>query len=122
MEVVAVNIPISNGRNTGTQSLHNKDAKSITSKGCTKDTLSTDVLCPHYKVAKKYQEMRIWTPNFPPVIRGSQVGTTIECKDYIIEVPGGGELPSRILSLITGWAKQGHGSILLSTTFTIMAR
>jgi hypothetical protein len=45
--------------------------------------------------------MRIWTPSVPPIIRDNQAGTTIECKDYILEVPGGSELPSRILSLIT---------------------
>jgi hypothetical protein len=101
MEVVAANIPISGGGNTATQSLHNKEARSISSKGRMKDKLSTDVLCPYYKVAKKYQEMRIWTPGAPPIIRGNRAGTTIECKDYILEVPGGGELPSRILSLIT---------------------
>jgi hypothetical protein len=45
--------------------------------------------------------MRIWTPNVPPVIKGNRAGTKRECKDYILEVPGGGKLPSRILSLIT---------------------
>ena len=101
MEVVAVNIPISDGGNTAAQSLHNKEARSISWKGRTKDKLSTDVSCPYYKVTEKYQEMRIWTPGAPPIIRGNRAGTTIECKDYILEVPGGGELPSRILSLIT---------------------
>jgi hypothetical protein len=101
MEVVTANILISDGGNTAAQSLHNKEARSISSKGPTKDKLSTDVTCPYYKVAEKYQEMRIWTPGAPPIIRGNRAGTTIECEDYILEVPGGGELPSRILSSIT---------------------
>ncbi len=106
MEVAAANIPISDGGNTAARSLHNKDAKSTSSKGCTKDTLSTDISCPYYKVAEKYQEMRIWTPDVPPIIKGNQAGTTIEYKDYILEVPGGGELPSRILSSITNLGRE----------------
>ncbi len=98
MEVMAANIPISDGSNTAARSLHNKDAMRISSKGRTKDTLSTDVLCPYYKVAEKYQEMGIWTPDAPPIIKGNRAGMTIECKDYILEVPGGGELPSRIIN------------------------
>ena len=31
---------------------------------------------------------------------------TIECKDYILEVPGGGELPSRIMSSITDLGRE----------------
>jgi hypothetical protein len=54
MEVVAANIPISDGRNTAARSLHNKEARSISSKGQTKDKLSTDVSCPYYKVAERY--------------------------------------------------------------------
>ena len=64
-----------------------------------------DVSCPYYKVPEKYQEMLIWTPGVPPVIRGNQAGTTMKYKDYILEVPGGGELPSRILSSITELGK-----------------
>ena len=54
MEVAAANIPISDGGNTAAWSLHNKDAKSISSKGRMKDTLLTDVSCPYYKDAEKY--------------------------------------------------------------------
>ena len=54
MEVAAANIPISDGGNTAARSLHNKDAKSISSKGRMKDTLLTDVSCPYYKDAEKY--------------------------------------------------------------------
>jgi hypothetical protein len=50
--------------------------------------------------------MRIWTPDVPPIIKVNRAGTTIECKDYILEVPGGGKLPSRILSSITDLGRE----------------
>ena len=42
--------------------------------------------------------MRIWTPGVAPVVRDKKKGKNIQCKEDILEVPGGGEIHSTILS------------------------
>lgn len=106
MEMVAAEVPLSNGGNTAAHSLHNNDATSKSSRGHTHDEISTKDSCPYYKVYAKYMEMKIWTPGEAPVIQGKQKGTTKVSNDNMLDVPGGWVLHTQILSAITELGRQ----------------
>jgi hypothetical protein len=98
METAAAEIPLSARTSSVARDLRNRDSDS-TSRSRTHDTItSTDSKCPYFKIAAKYNAMRIWSVGVAPVIQGKRKGTEVECNDTILEVPGGGEIHSMILS------------------------
>jgi hypothetical protein len=101
MEVAAAAIPLSDGTNSATRDLRNRNLGSF-SRSRTHDTItSTDCKCPYFKIADKYNIMQIWSVGVAPVIQGQRKGTEVVCNDTILEVPGGGEIHSMILSAYT---------------------
>ena len=105
MELIAAKMSMSAGENTSTRTLRDSNAATTSSRSRTHDTLSTEPSCPFYKVAAEYVAMGLWTHGVAPTVQGHRKGTTVECKNDILEIPGGGALHSFILSAITGMGR-----------------
>ena len=101
MEMAAANIPISNGRRTEGCDINNSETTAQSRRQKTHIELVSTSVCPYYKVAEKYNDMKIWSPDEAPVIRGTSVDKSVECNKQTLDVPGGGVLHSQILSAIT---------------------
>jgi hypothetical protein len=107
MEMAAASIPISNSRRTEGRDLNNSDDTSQPHRRQqTHIELVSTSVCPYYKVAEKYNDMKIWSPDEAPVIRGTSVDKSIECNEHTLDVPGGGVLHSLILSAITDLGRE----------------
>ena len=107
MEMAAASIPISNSRRTEGRDLNNsEDTSQPHRRQQTHIELVSTSVCPYYKVAAKYNDMKIWSPNEAPVIRGTSVDKSVECNEHTLDVPGGGVLHSQILSAITDLGRE----------------
>jgi hypothetical protein len=106
LEMAATNIPISNSRRTEARDLNNSETASQSRRQQTHIKLTSTSVCPYYKVAEKYNDMKIWSPGEAPVVRGTSVDKSVECNEQTLDVPGGGVLHSLILSAITDLGRE----------------
>ena len=102
MEVFAATISESDSVHQYTSDLHYNESRtqSIPSSERICDTLAADNTC-YYQALNHIRSMQLWAADVPPTVRGTRAGTTVECGDTVLTVPGGGDLHADILSGIT---------------------